>query len=398
MSFPLGLPPIFKPYQFTNVAAMGGVVTLPPSLPAFSNVVAAYGLNNFNPVGYSIGNCIGLDNDNYAFTAVAPFPLDYGTLITGTDVPPYQMYFWADQNQANDLIQSASARPTLQITSSVLVSGAGTAAANGTYTYRGQANGKGFYNLLGQPDSTDVSVIKWDSGFWSIINSAGDATYESESETSFPWQVIAWALNAGDSPAPTVTQIGPGTGQVEFNGTATGLQSSIALYGSGSATGTIYGWIQPESLSETGVIFETGTFADRANTIKQISIRMVAGVLTATIFDQTAITALPNMKVKTLSATDPIFITFQWDTAIATASLQTTLLVNDSATGVSSAAAADLSGLLIGGAKVNVGARNNAASAFLTANMWMLLAKSVVDSSTVRAQWFAYQQYLKSLQ
>ena len=395
MSYP------FRPYSYGNIAAIGAAGSV--ALPAFSNVVAAYGLNNFNPAGYSEGLAFAVegsnDNGSAPFATAAPYPADFVGFQGDAGSPPFLQSAWGDQNSnTNDLIQSASARPTLQITSSVLVSGAGTAAANGTYTYRGQFNGHAYYNLLGQPDSTANSGIAWTAlDLWRVNSSSGELLYFSDGDSSFPWQQT-FIESAGDSPAPTVTQIGSGTGQVEFNGTATGFQSSVALYDSGSATGTIYGWIQPKSLSETGVIFETGTFADRANTIKQISIRMVAGVLTATIFDQTAITALPNMKVKTLSATDPIFITFQWDTAVATASLQTTLLVNNSATGVSSAAAADLSGLLIGGAKVNVGARNNAASAFLTANMWMLLAKSAVDNSTARAQWFAYQQYLKSLQ
>lgn len=389
MSYP------FRPYSYGNIAAIGAAGSVAPSLPAFSNVVAVYGLNNFNPVGYPAGLAVETNGGNeLVYGLAAPYSADWATFIAIGDPPPFLAQIWGDQNSnANDLTGAGSARPTLQIVSSVLVSGAGTSAANGEYRFLSIINGKAKYQKGSDPDA----VINWTGDNW-IIGVGGDPAYLSLDDTAFPWQAVFVVADVGDSPAPTVTQVGSGTGQVEFNGTATGLQSSIALYGSGSATGTIYGWIQPKSLSETGVIFETGTFADRANTIKQISIRMVAGVLTATIFDQTAITALPNMKVKTLSAIDPIFITFQWDTAVATASLQTTLLVNNSATGVSSAAAADLSGLLIGGAKVNVGARNNAASAFLTANMWMLLAKSVVDSSTVRAQWFAYQQYLKSLQ
>jgi hypothetical protein len=388
---------------FSGYSGYSGYAPSTPPLPAFSNVVLAVALTNFNPVGYAAGVSVlytdsAASQGEAALTEIAPYPINWQQIIE-TKIPPYLVDTWYDQNELNDLVQSSTARPTLQITTPVIVSGAGTSAANGTYTYRGQAFGRAYYNLVGQLDDPTSAAMVWNGdAAWNIYDIGGaNVLYQSSNgDVAFPWLAV-FAPFDGSSPAPTVTA-GTQQGQIQFNGTNSGLLSSGALYSGGSATGTVYGWIQPESLIETGIIFETNTFADRAHTIKQVSIRMVAGVLTASVFDQTAITALPNSKAVTLATTDPIFITFQWDTAVATPSLQTTLLINNAATGVSSPASADLSGLLIGDATLNVGARNNANSSFLTANMWALIAKNVVDNATVRGQWYAYQQYLKSLQ
>lgn len=89
--------------------------------------------------------------------------------------------------------------------SSALVSGAGTAAANGTYTARGAVNGKPYYNLVGQPDDTDASSIVWGSGQWNLTNAETDNLYASSNDTAFPW-LATFTVVAGTGPAPTVTQ------------------------------------------------------------------------------------------------------------------------------------------------------------------------------------------------
>lgn len=89
----------------------------------------------------------------------------------------------------------------------VLVSGAGTSAANGTYTYRGQFLGKAYYTLEGQPDSVDHYGLSWDGGQWLIYNSNGTVgLYINSTDDAFPWQG-SWATKDGDSPAPTVTAL-----------------------------------------------------------------------------------------------------------------------------------------------------------------------------------------------
>lgn len=288
----------------SGIASVGGQ-TFPsaPPIPPFTNVAAAWGLFNFDPVGYPAGfgvnyENVATDTNDALFTEVAPYPLDW--TLAGS--APYLVNTWDDQNaNLNNLIAVGAARPILN------------------------------------------AVAK----------------------------------------------------RIEFDGVQTGMQGG-ALYTSGSATGTIYLDVQPLSLVQTGVILETDTFTNNAHTTRQISIRMVAGVLTATIFDNTALVALPNTKVKTIVATDRIFITFTWDTGVGVAANQTALYVNNSASGVTSAAAADLSGLLVGQGSANVGARNNAASQFVTANMWSGEAFTVVDDSAAKLVQYNYNQYLKT--
>lgn len=88
--------------------------------------------------------------------------------------------------------------------SSAVVSGAGTAEVNGTYTPRGTNSGKPYYNLVGQPDNLIVASIAW-QGAWVIWGLMGDGWYFSTDDTAFPWEAIFLEDN-GDSPAPSVSE------------------------------------------------------------------------------------------------------------------------------------------------------------------------------------------------
>jgi hypothetical protein len=109
------------------------------------------------------------------------------------------------------------------IANDVLVSGAGTAAANGTYTYRGQANGYAYFNLVGQPDSpTESAIANNGDPTWYILAANGDQLYVGTPETpiAFPW-LDTFTTLGGDAPAPAVAEI-PGW---ELVGTRTGGSS-----------------------------------------------------------------------------------------------------------------------------------------------------------------------------
>ena len=84
----------------------------------------------------------------------------------------------------------------------VIVSGAGNAAANATWTERGTFGGKPYYNKLGDPNSTSSNVIRWSTNQWEIYT--GSPLYVSNSDTSFPWQAT-FITAVGNSPVPTLT-------------------------------------------------------------------------------------------------------------------------------------------------------------------------------------------------
>lgn len=89
----------------------------------------------------------------------------------------------------------------------VVVSGAGTSAANGTYTYRGMSGGKPYYNLVGQPDSIPDYSIAWDGvDTWLLRGFDDDQLYLVTNPASFPWLAGAWSVNTGVGPAPTVAK------------------------------------------------------------------------------------------------------------------------------------------------------------------------------------------------
>lgn len=104
---------------------------------------------------------------------------------------------------------AASAKPTEAAGEpSAIVSGAGTAGANGTYTERGDANGRPYYNLEGQPDNPFSSSIEWNGAdMWTIRNSDGDAFYTSGDDVAFPWLVTTWGQgDFGVNPVPVVSE------------------------------------------------------------------------------------------------------------------------------------------------------------------------------------------------
>jgi len=95
-----------------------------------------------------------------------------------------------------------------QGSSSVLVSGAGSEEANGTYTERGEENGKPYYNLVGEADSLSENSIFFGGGRWAISDFQGDLYYEASEDVEFPWLVETWEVSdVGTGPSPTVTEI-----------------------------------------------------------------------------------------------------------------------------------------------------------------------------------------------
>ena len=94
--------------------------------------------------------------------------------------------------------------------SATTVSGAGSGEVNGTYTYRGENNGKPYYNLVGEPDSIEASSVNWIGDRWVIANSLLTELYESLEDTGFPWLVETWsAAGFGENPTPTLIQQTP---------------------------------------------------------------------------------------------------------------------------------------------------------------------------------------------
>jgi hypothetical protein len=80
----------------------------------------------------------------------------------------------------------------------VLISGAGSANANGPYLYSGDFGDRGAYH------KDKDSLIYWDGDAW-LINVNGDDRYSSTQDVSFPYQVTSWSVlpGTGTAPAPT---------------------------------------------------------------------------------------------------------------------------------------------------------------------------------------------------
>ena len=75
--------------------------------------------------------------------------------------------------------------------------GAGNANTNGVYVYGGDLNGKGVYY------KDKDTFVYWDGAAWMISHNADDI-YSSAQNTTTPWQVTSWSVEAGQaSPAPS---------------------------------------------------------------------------------------------------------------------------------------------------------------------------------------------------
>lgn len=275
----------------------------PPPLPAFTDVAACWGLFNFNPVGYDVGNAVEIEGDigstAVPFTGTAPYPYD-SVLVPDAGNPPYATTVWYDQNANSANLEAAGgARPSLDATNQL----------------------------------------------------------------------------------------------IDFNGTSNGLRSVDGI--GGSPSGTIYIAFKAGSLVETSVILETGT-GDPA-TEQWISIRMVAGVFTASVYDNTPVVNLANTKIKTIADSNWHLAAFSWDTSQVTPANQTTLRMDNSTSGVTSPISTDVLSLAMGGSRTNIGARNNAASLFFTGSMRDVYYKNVVDDATAQTAFFDYWTYLQSV-
>ncbi len=367
----------------------------PPTLPAWVANSTWYGLWNFNPAA-NIPPAALIDTGagQLLDTGVAPYPIDIATFLAGgPDPPPYLTDTWYDQNLANNLGQGTAGKdPVFQITTPVIVTGG---SQDGVYTYRGivDSSGDGFfpyYNLLGQAtDSTKYSVVEQGNGRWELTDASGTSIYNSGANLdSFPWLVVWTGITVA---------AGTQSGQIDFgtdgagNAVTTGLQTANPLCNSG--VGTIYILFKAGSLSATEVLFETGTGAAGSAKAKNISISLVAGVLTATIYDNTAVTPLANTKIKTISDTNWHLLALTWDVSLSAAN-QVSLKVDNSTTGVTAPISSTLAGLTIGNAVLNLGSRNNATSAPFDGSMQIVGYRPQADTPTQQTSMYNYIKYL----
>ena len=134
-----------------------------------------------------------------------------------------------------------------------VVASAGTAGANGTYTYTGQYNGKPYY-LLNGVDPLAESIF-WDGDYWLITDVLGNTLYLSSDVTALPWDVTTWTALSGSLPVPTVSVSALTSVQVEIEATlsatianfittlnaSANASISVATYTIGEERGTVIG-------------------------------------------------------------------------------------------------------------------------------------------------------------
>jgi hypothetical protein len=92
----------------------------------------------------------------------------------------------------------------------VIVTGAGSEQANGTFIESGVLNGRPLYVLEGG-SAENEDTIYWTGVQWFISNS-GDPFYKTLNEdTEFPWLATSWTNEDADGelPIPTVTLFVP---------------------------------------------------------------------------------------------------------------------------------------------------------------------------------------------
>jgi hypothetical protein len=82
------------------------------------------------------------------------------------------------------------------LANAVVVSGAGTAAANGTYEKNGEQNGRPKY-------AGGAVEVFWNGGAW-VLTESSVTLYSSSNDVLKPWQA-QWMDVEGAQPAPTLS-------------------------------------------------------------------------------------------------------------------------------------------------------------------------------------------------
>ena len=358
---------------YTNVAAMAPAPSSSPTLPAFSNIALCAGLWNFNPVGWPSGPSMAI-NDEYSpsFTGVSPYPIDYATFIMGDPGFPALADGWYDQNNVNGLLGTGTARPTFQITSSVTVTGTGA----GVYTYRGQSGGYAYYNLTGQSDSTvNYAIVDNGSNTYKVTGAAGALLNTATSSLDvFPW-LSTWT-------GSTVTMTAPGAGEVQFDGVNDYLQSNGAV--TLGQTATFYCYFKTTDLASTDALIQLGI--SPLDTVGGVSVRMVAGVLTVQVTDDTE--THHNTKVKTISDSNWHLLGVTIDTT-ASAAHQVTCYLDGSTSGWTAPESADLTSISLSEGDLYVGSIEGAV-AFFTGSMKVIRVQTDADNATKQAAMYAW--------
>lgn len=121
-----------------------------------------------------------------------------------------------------------------------VVSGAGTSAADGTYTFVGYENAHPFFCKTGT--NPLVSAISWNGiDSWNLYSTGGAILYQNSNADPLPWQNI-WGIGdagEGDSPAPTVTCSSPvtaGNSVLMFNSRDSGAVADSTMVSGGGET------------------------------------------------------------------------------------------------------------------------------------------------------------------
>lgn len=133
---------------------------------------------------------------NFTFTGNAIVKASVDAVLLAVDLEP------TSTTKPGTLTLNSAAIPTQN---AAVVNGAGTVAVDGTYTPRGALNGKPFYTLIGQADSSTLSAISWNGSNWQIFDSSATSMYVSSEDVAAPWNVVTWVLDAGVDSVPVVT-------------------------------------------------------------------------------------------------------------------------------------------------------------------------------------------------
>lgn len=91
---------------------------------------------------------------------------------------------------------------TTPVSAQVIISGAGTAAVNGTYSYLGSYGGRPMYRDFSSPGA---NTIMWDATYWRMMDGSGNPNYYTNSANTILPPDSGWVAEVGEAPAPTLS-------------------------------------------------------------------------------------------------------------------------------------------------------------------------------------------------
>lgn len=329
---------VYAPTAFTQGVTVYPAAADPfPPIPDISNFTGIFSLYGIAPGWQQEGEALlQTPNNGVTTSAVEPYLGDYpGFAANGVfGEADLGILSWTNQAPSPPSTEIAfSAYPKVHIETPYIVSGAGTAADNGTYLYQGVVNDCADYLKGSDKLRYDAGDSRWE------LPQGASPDYTNAFNLFYP-QGLTWSVAGGIAPAPTVamsTAYADQAGWID-SVAADNPEGAFNIAIAATNTVTVFVKFRVQDTSTAQTIIATDRYGVASSGIR---IFVDANFIRVQQKDSTG--ALTNEKRVAISANTWYLLTAVFDRTQAAAN-QTKMWLNGSTTGVVQVSSDDVSG------------------------------------------------------